>query len=234
MKKYKYILLDADETIFDFKKAEETAFFKAFSDMGIEIAKEQYNTYHTINDTLWHLVEAGQRTHAQVRVERFELFLKYYNIDLNPNDVAIAYTDNLALCGILYPGAEEFCAILHKNNKTALLTNGSSHVQRGRIKAAGIARYFDGIIISEEVQVKKPDAQIFYLALQELGGKGREDAKFTLMIGDSLNADIQGGRNAGMDTCWYNPDKNQNKTSIKPTYTAHSYNDILRLLGEAE
>jgi putative hydrolase of the HAD superfamily len=50
------------------------------------------------------------------------------------------------------------------------------------------------------------------------------------MVGDSLTADIQGGNNAGMDTVWYNPSNLINNSKAIPTYTIHSYQELLEML----
>ena len=89
------------------------------------------------------------------------------------------------------------------------------------------ASYFKDIIISEEVAISKPNAEIFHHALDKIG---YHDKNKVLMVGDSLTSDIQGGINAGIDTCWYNPNEYINNTNIKPTYEIKSLFQLRELL----
>jgi putative hydrolase of the HAD superfamily len=231
LKHYQYILLDADETLFDFNLSEKTAIMQTFLEQEHFLSEEQYQIYHDINDALWRLVETGEMTQAQVRLERFIRFFNYYKLNLDAASIAQNYIKKLSELGLLFKGARELCETLHKSYKTALVSNGNSFVQRSRIKAADIEKYFDAVIISEEVHSAKPDARIFKTALKELGCPDNEAGANALMIGDSLVADIAGGINAGIDTCWYNPDNMENKTEFKPVYIANDYKDIIRLLN---
>ena len=86
----------------------------------------------------------------------------------------------------------------------ALVTNGLSEVQRARIDRLGLGRYFGVIAISSELGTAKPAPAIFEIALAGFGAPAKSSA---LMVGDSLTSDIQGGRNAGIATCWYNPQR---------------------------
>ena len=94
-----------------------------------------------------------------------------------------------------------------------------------RIRKSIIAKYFDDIVISEEVMVSKPDPKIFEHAL--LSNINHTDKSNVLIVGDSLTSDIQGGINFGIDTCWFNPNNIVNKTGIKSTYEISNLMDLL-------
>ena len=102
-------------------------------------------------------------------------------------------------------------------------------MQNKRIRKSNISKYFDDIIISEEVKVAKPDAKIFELALNNVDYTNKSNL---LMVGDSLTSDIQGGINFGIDTCWFNPNKIVNKTKIKPTYEISNLVELKDLVVE--
>lgn len=102
-------------------------------------------------------------------------------------------------------------------------------MQNKRIRKSNISKYFDDIIISEEVKVAKPDAKIFELALNNVDYTNKSNL---LMVGDNLTSDIQGGINFGIDTCWFNPNKIVNKTNIKPTYEISNLAELKDLLVE--
>jgi len=94
---------------------------------------------------------------------------------------------------------------------------------------SGLAPYFNQVFISEQLQTQKPDALFYEKIGQQIAGFSKEK---TLMIGDSLTADIQGGNNAGIDTIWYNPHRVENYTQAQPTYEVHSYQDLLDCLDK--
>ena len=108
-------------------------------------------------------------------------------------------------------------------------TNGITAIQTGRLVQSGLATYFNQVFISEQLQTQKPDALFYEKIGQQIAGFSKEK---TLMIGDSLTADIQGGNNAGIDTIWYNPHHLENPTQAQPTYEVHSYKDLLDCLDK--
>ena len=83
-------------------------------------------------------------------------------------------------------------------------SNGASAVQRIRLRNADLTQYFRGIFISEEMGIDKPKREFFQMCFAAIPDFSRQTA---LMVGDSLTSDIRGGRNAGIRTCWYNPDR---------------------------
>jgi len=117
-----------------------------------------------------------------------------------------------------------------------------SRIQPTRIERTGIGHYFDSIVISSEVGVTKPDPEIFGFAFSELGLQRGDDSALTaavkaetIMIGDSLSSDIQGGANFGVDTCWYNPTGHEPHSErpgqASPTHVAGSFDEIGAILG---
>lgn len=128
----------------------------------------------------------------------------------------------------LYDDSIEVIESLHKNYRLSIITNGLTSVQENRIRKSVIAKYFENIIISEEISVSKPNPKIFEYALQNMN---YGDKSKVLMVGDSLTSDIQGGINFGIDTCWYNPNKIVNETKLKPTYEISALKKINELLS---
>ena len=106
-------------------------------------------------------------------------------------------------------------------------TNGVTAIQEGRLAHSTIASYFKEVFISEQLQTQKPDPDFFEKVGQRIPGFRKEQ---TLMIGDSLSADIAGGYAAGIDTVWYNPEHLENTSQVMPTYEVDSYPKILALL----
>lgn len=107
------------------------------------------------------------------------------------------------------------------------MTNGLKDVQDNRIRKSIIGKYFENVVVSEEINISKPDPKIFEYALNSIN---YSDKSKVLIVGDSLTSDIQGGLNSGIDTCWFNPNNIINNTSIKPTYKITNLMDLKNIL----
>jgi YjjG family noncanonical pyrimidine nucleotidase len=203
---YTALLLDLDHTLLDSDASETLAFEHALAGAGIPDPGRYLPTFARINRTLWARVERGEITPTHVRTARFEQLISTLGIDASAEALADAFASGLSTYGELYPGVREVLDALVAESAVslALITNGLSEVQRARIDRLGLGRYFEAIAISSEVGRAKPAAEIFEIALAGLGSPAKRSA---LMVGDSLSSDMQGGRNAGIATCWYNPQR---------------------------
>jgi len=227
MTKYSLILLDADETLFDFRKAEEYAFAKSFAEYGLEPTENAYHAYDEINTALWRRLEKGEIDQKSLRVERFRLLFERLGLDKDATRVSDAYVAWLSKASFLLDGAEELCSYLYEKYELVILSNGITEVQRGRLALSPIRRYISNLIVSEEEGCAKPDTAIFERALAHAG---LFDKSKTLMIGDSLSSDIQGGVNFGIDTCWINWSGAPNNTDLRPTYEVRKLADLRAIL----
>ena len=230
---YKTILFDIDNTLFDYPKAEKYAIKATFEDFDFfrnrsksefeEIKKE----YKVINDLLWEKLEKGEITSAELKVERFRMLFEKANLNYNPEEFSKQYLKRLGEGAFLLDGAEEVCKYLYGKYRLGIVTNGMKEVQYSRVGKSSVGKYIDKIIISEEVGISKPNAGIFEYALKELGTKDKKEA---IMIGDSLSADIQGGINFGIDTCWVNLKNDVPNDKIKPKYVVTKLKEICEIL----
>jgi 2-haloacid dehalogenase len=201
MKTYEYLLLDADETLFDFRRAEAFALERAFAERGLVATPEAVAAYDAINKEIWRRLERGEIDQATLKVERFALLFADMGVGLDAADFSELYLGWLGRGSFLIPGAEELCACLAAKYRLAIVTNGIAKVQRPRFEASPIRRHFEAIVISEEVGAAKPQPAIFARACEAMGVF---DKSKVLMIGDSLSSDIAGGAAFGVDTCWLN------------------------------
>jgi YjjG family noncanonical pyrimidine nucleotidase len=202
--KYDWLLIDADGTLFDYDTAEGKALAGTFEQLGLPFRPEYTEQYRTVNALMWKAFEEGKITQEQLRIQRFEMFFKTVGVQSDAVAFGQNYLKNLSACSDLIDGAEQVISELYGKVKLMLITNGLKDVQRPRFGRSSIRKYFADIIISEEVGCAKPDAEIFKIAFDKMGNP---PSQAVLMIGDSLSSDIQGGNNAGIDTCWYNPAK---------------------------
>lgn len=226
--KYEIILFDADETLYDFKKSEREAFKNTMLKFNINYDENYHlKIYKEINSALWKEFEQGLVTQEVLKIERFKRLSKALKIRFDENEFANSYIENLADASFLYDNSLELIETLNKSFKLAIVTNGLTSVQNKRIRQSNIAKFFDAIVISEEILIAKPNPKIFEHTLKLMNFS---DKSKVLMIGDSLSSDIQGGINFGIDTCWYNPNKIINETSIKPTYEISNFDELKLLL----
>ena len=228
---YKWLLFDADNTLFDFSLAEKKAFKATFDLEKLPYSDERFDQYKTINKVVWDEFEQGSLTPDEVKVVRFERLFHVMNVKRDPKSFGMAFTDQLGLCTDLVEGAEPLLTQLAPYFNMGIITNGLKKVQRSRFSLSTIHSYFDPIIISEEVGYKKPELGIFDLAFSAMGQPPKAEV---LMIGDSLSSDMLGGINYGIDTCWFNPSGRSNPEQLKLTYEIQALDQLPNLLAQEE
>ena len=196
--KYKRILLDADDTLFDFQAGNRKAVAELMDELGLS-SPTVFDEYQAINHACWQALERGEMTQATLHVERFRRFLATKNRDDDPERVADRFAELLGRQAIPFPHAEEVVKALSERMPVTLLTNGITVIQRARLARTPIRQWLDDVVISQDVGAAKPDPRIFEIALKGL------DPKDALMIGDGIRSDVEGANRAGVDICWYNP-----------------------------
>lgn len=226
--KYEIIIFDADETLFDFKKSERDAFKNTMLEFDIEYDENHHlKIYQGINTAIWKEFEEGLITQEKLKVERFKRLSDALNTRFDEFEFAKSYMKHLANASFLYEDSIKLVESLHKDYKLTIVTNGLKAVQDKRIRKSVIAKYFEDIVVSEEVKVAKPDSRILEHTLNNIN---HTDKSKVLVVGDSLTSDIQGGINFGLDTCWFNSHKIENKTGIKPTYEINNLMELKAIL----
>lgn len=227
MGKYELLLFDADGTLFDYNRAESWSLEQTIQEMGIQFTESIKTTYRDINHKLWADFERGVVSIAEIRVERFRKLLTTLHCTADPAAAGERYLSYLGKSGFLIDGTIELLDALYEKIPLALITNGITETQYGRLEASGIGKYFDPIIISGEVGSQKPDPAIFEALFAKADFHQKEKA---LIIGDSLTSDMQGGINFGIDTCWYNPDKTPRNPDMQVTYEIRELSELLILM----
>lgn len=218
MSKYRYLLFDADNTLFDFDRCEYEALQIALCGSPLEFSPSVADEYHTINDALWKDFEKGLTTRDILRVERYKRLFECHGLYNAPYvEVSRKYETSLAEQRYETDGAFEILSSLYEKYKIYVITNGLAISQKSRFGASRLNKFFDKIYISEELGTAKPSADFFDKVIADIGDFERERY---LVIGDSPSSDILGAKNAGLDSCLYS--RASHDYGIEPTYTVHS------------
>ena len=229
---YYCILFDADNTLLDFDAAERKALAETLTEYGIEPSSETVQKYREINEGLWRQLEKGQIRRDKLVSERFTRFLKEIGAAGNGAEMNRFYLDKLASHPDLMPGnVLDVLRELAEVATLAIVTNGFDRVQGRRVKESGVAEWMEEVFVSERLESEKPNRKIFDAALRTLGVENREHV---LVVGDSLTSDIQGGINAGLDTCWLNRSHAENPGQILPTYEIDTLEQLYPIVMEPE
>lgn len=224
----KYVLLDIDDTLLDFGKAEAAAIKKTFERIGIPATDEVIARYSEINNAQWSALERGELTRQQVLVRRFDILFEELGITGVPSEMAQASYEYLLGIGHYFiDGAVELLEALKDKYELYIVSNGTACVQDSRLASAGIAPYFKDIFISERIGADKPSREFFDRAFSRIEGFEREKA---IIVGDRLSSDILGGINAGISTCWFNPKRLPPDPDIPADYEIHALNELPELL----
>ena len=227
--KYDLLIFDLDGTLFDYRKSERTALLATARKMRFKVDEEFFlEKYRELNGIVWREFEKGLLNQDVLKRKRFQLLLDFFQLDGDIIQVSDLYLQFLGETAFLLPGAEKI--LTHFSNKAILsiMTNGLKNVQYSRLDISKTKRFFDYIVISEEVGVQKPDPGIFKILWSKLHKK--IDKSRALMIGDSLSSDIQGGAAFGIDTCWMNWEHEKNDSSIRPDYEICSLEEITHIV----
>lgn len=222
---YKYLLWDIDGTILDFEAAQNRTIKALFEKHGLGVCTdEMVASYSKINDKYWQALERGEMSKPEILVGRFTEFFESIGVDasLGPefnSDYQVTLGDYV----VFEENAQEVLESEKGKYRLIAVTNGTKIAQTKKLKTSGLEQIFDAVYISEDVGIEKPNVGYFDKVFES---EGITDKSEVLIIGDSLTSDMQGGNNAGIDTCWYNKRNVTNTKGVDITYEIHSLKDI--------
>jgi 2-haloacid dehalogenase len=230
---YTWLLFDADDTLFDYGKAEAAGLAQTFAAFGLGFQPAYLALYHRFNLQVWKALERGEITWDRLKVRRFELLLSEIGQSAggslpSPEAFSDAYIEQLVTCAQLVEGAEETLRALHGRFRFAILTNGLSKVQRGRVQRSAIRPYISALVISEEIGAAKPSGSYFDAAFSQIGHPPKSQA---LMIGDSLTSDMRGACDYGLDACWVNRSGQPRPADLPIRYEIRDLRELIPLLS---
>ncbi len=223
----KFVFLDLDDTLLDFREAEKSALSTALTHFGISPEKNILDRYHEINKAQWERLERGELTREQVKTERYRILFSELGIDISPAEFTHYYESRLGVGHWFIDGAEELLEALYGKYSLFLASNGAQRVQNSRLDSAGIKKYFDKVFISEQIGCNKPDKGFFDKCFAKITHFDKSQA---VIIGDSLTSDIKGGKNAGIKTIWFNQSCCENRTDTTPDFEVSALSQIPDLL----
>ena len=226
MKKYEFLLFDADNTLLDFDANESVSIRVTLQAFGIEPNDQMVALYSGINRKYWKMYDEGILTQAQVLLKRFEELFDVLGMDCDAREAEGHYRAQLGRGCQVIPGAAELLELLEGKYRLILVTNGVVQTQYPRMRNSGLDKYFEKMFVSEEVGFHKPEKGFFDHVFSHVEGFNREKA---LIIGDSLSSDIRGGQNAGIDTCHFDRHRT-GSGDARPTFTVHDFDELKKLL----
>lgn len=227
MKRYRWILFDADHTLFDFDRASEEALSEVLGLHGSDWQPGMYEDYKRINVQCWTEHEKGLMDRDTLVYERFRRYFQFRQLDLDPVATQKQYLRRLGAKPYLMPGAAEIMAFLKGQVRLGYVTNGMKEVQRPRLEMIGWDLKFDVIVIAGEIGVSKPHAAYFQHVHEQIGTPEYAEV---LVVGDSLTADIEGAASFGYHTCWYNPKEETCDLGQDPDYTIAHLDELREIL----
>ena len=215
---YKYLLWDIDGTVLNFLASEAYAIRTLFKKYNLgTCTDDMIKQYSDINVKYWKMLERGELTKPQILIGRFKEFFGIIGVE----DVSIAESFNSDYQVTLgdhiefVDKAEQILYSLKGKYTLVAVTNGTKTAQEKKLRLSGLDKVFDAIFISENIGWEKPSKEFFDHVFKTLGITDKNEV---LIIGDSLTSDIKGGYMADIDTCWFNPTKQENTLGIDITY----------------
>ena len=223
------LLWDVDNTLLDFSAAERAAIRSLFQEYGLgTCSEEMLQRYAAINMAYWERLERGKLTKPEVLVGRFREFFETEGINtaiapefnekyqLRLGDTIVYRDDSLQIIKSLRGRVRQY-----------VVSNGTVTAQTKKLRLSGLGALMDGIFLSEELGVEKPNVEFFDKVFSVLGDIDRSRV---MIVGDSLTSDILGGSNARIVTCWYNPGGKPAAGGVHPNHEISDLHEVFSLI----
>ncbi len=210
-----HIFFDLDHTLWDFDKNSALTFQQIFEEQNIKLDFDEFlKVYIPLNLSYWRLYREDKISKETLRYKRLKDVFDALNYEVSDeliHQISEDYINYLPNHNFLIEGTIELLKYLKPKYKLHIITNGFKEVQNRKLNNSGIRGFFDVIVTSESVGVKKPNPKIFNFALEQANSKPEN----CVMIGDSLEADVIGSQNLNITPVFFNPNKEEHETSVK-------------------
>ena len=223
------VLWDVDGTLLDFNAAEKAAIRTLFREFSLgECTDAMIARYSEINVSFWQRLEKNEISKPQVLIGRFEQFFSECGIDIQ---VAPAfnrrYQTALGDTIVYRDDSLNIVRALKGRVRQYVVSNGTIVAQTKKLNRSGLGELMDGIFLSEELGVEKPNAGFFEKVFSAIRPA---DLSGVMIVGDSLSSDMQGGMNAGIKTCWYNPERRARPENCRIDYEISDLHELADIL----
>ncbi len=197
----KAVLIDIDNTLLDFHKCSDEAMCLAARDFGIDFPENYFETFTEINNSLWEKIEKGELTRQGLFKVRWNLIFEAMGIKADGEAFEELFREYIKSSTIPVHGAEELIEYLSGKYYVCVASNSELAQQEKRLRKAEMLPYIKKIFTSEEIGFAKPSAEFFEACKEGLSSFSKNEI---MLIGDSVTADIEGGKKFGLKTCWFN------------------------------
>ena len=223
----KAVLIDIDDTLLDFIKSAKCAIKTIFPLCGLEYTDNVGSMFQEINEELWRKIERREITKQEMYALRWKTILEALNIKYDGVEMEKLFRSTLS--GIAEPVDDAYILLDYLYEKYPLYaaTNSSYEHQHKRLTQSNMLKYFQKLFVSEKMGALKPAKEFFDGCLKEMGDITPDEI---VIIGDSLTADISGGKEYGLKTIWFNPNNLPEPNSLVPDYTVKSLLEIKNIL----
>ena len=223
------LLWDMDETLLNFAAAERAALNALFQEFGFgECSDAMLERYSKINRSYWERLERKELTKPEILVGRFRDFFEAEGLD---GTVAVEFNEKYQLSLgdtiVFRDDSYNIVKSLRGKVKQYVVSNGTIAAQTKKLRLSGFGELMDGVFLSEDLGVEKPDILFFKKVFEEIHP---EDKSQVMIVGDSLTSDIQGGNNAGIITCWYNPEQKPYQGDLRIDHEIRDLHEVYDLI----
>ena len=224
---YQTVFVDVDNTLLDFDACARESLETAFRDYGVVCTDEMLRTFHRINDGLWIEVEKTTLTREGLYKLRFPRIFEALGLTLPAAEFETKFRAGLDLCAVAFPDAEPFLRHLCGKYTVCIASNAHQEQQRSRLERAGLLQYADFLCTSEAMGAEKPGRAFFDACFAKIPGAAPERS---IMLGDSLTADIQGAKNYGIAAIWLDRKHKNDPGALRPDYIVHDLVEAMEIL----
>lgn len=224
----KAVLFDIDDTILDFDKCASWAIKTAMDERDTEYHEEMYSVFKRINDDLWSRLEKGEISRQELLDRRFCEIFDALGVSLDGREFEERFIELLHESSEEVPDARELlCYLRAKGYKIYAVSNAMQLQQENRLKNGGLMMLFDGVFTSELLGASKPSSAFFDGFFERVCDLSPDEV---IIVGDSLSADITGGKQYGIKTCWFNNGGRNSLSGSFSDYVVTSLSAIKRFL----